>query len=54
MQLFGEKNTEEYECQQMVRTVVELQDTENYFRPPYATDNLDLKYNDGSPAFNVF
>ena len=32
----GEKNADKYEYQPMVRTIVELEDTENYFRPPYA------------------
>ena len=37
-----------------MRTIVELEDTENYFRPPYAKFKLDLAYNDDSPAFRVF
>ena len=37
-----------------MRTIVELEDTENYFRPPYAKFKLDLAYNDDSPAFKVF
>ena len=36
LQLFGEKNADKYEYQPIVRTIVELEDTENYFRPPYA------------------
>ena len=37
-----------------MRTIVELEDTEIYFRPPYAKFKLDLAYNDDSPAFKVF
>ena len=37
-----------------MRTIVELEDTENYIRPPYAKFKLDLAYNDDSPAFKVF
>ena len=37
-----------------MRTIVELEDTENYFRPPYAKFKLDLAYNDDSPAFRFF
>ena len=54
LQLFGEKNADKYEPQPIVRTIVELEDTENYFRPPYAKFKLDLAYNDDSPAFKVF
>ena len=37
-----------------MRLVVELEDTENYFRPPYAKFNLELAYDDDSPRFKVF
>ena len=37
-----------------MRTIVELEDTENYFRPPCAELNLDLAYNDDAPAFKVY
>ena len=40
--------------QPIVRTIVELEDTEKHFRPPYAKIKLDLAYNDDSPAFKVF
>ena len=54
LQIFGEKNADKYEYQPIVRTVVELEDTENYFRPPYAKFKLELAYNDESPVFKVF
>ena len=54
VQLFGEKNVDKYEHQQLVRGIVELEDTENYFRPPYAKFKLDQAYSDNSPAFKVF
>ena len=54
LQLFGEKNADKYEYQPIVRTVEDLEDTENYFRPPYAKFKLDLAYDDDSPAFKVF
>ena len=54
MQLFGEKNADKYEYQPLVRTIVELEDAENYFRPPYAKFKFELAYNDDSPAFKVF
>ena len=31
LQMFGEKNDDEYEYQPIVRTIVELEDTENFF-----------------------
>jgi hypothetical protein len=37
-----------------VRAVEDLEDTENYFRPPYAKFKLELAYNNDSPAFKVF
>ena len=36
-----------------MRTIPDVEDTENYFRPPYAKLKLDLVYKDGAPAFNV-
>ena len=54
LQLFGEKNADKYEYQPIVRTIVELEDTENYFRPPYAKFKLELAYDDDSPTFKVF
>ena len=53
LQLFGEKNADKYEYQPIVRAVQDLEDTENYFRPPYAKFKLELDYNDESPVFNV-
>ena len=53
LQLFGDKNADKYEYQPIVRTIVELEDTENYFRPPYAKFKLDLAYNDDALAFKV-
>ncbi|MFM7985912.1 MAG: hypothetical protein ACKPKO_42015, partial [Candidatus Fonsibacter sp.] len=32
----------------------DLEDTENYFRPPYAKFKLELAYDDDTPAFKVF
>ena len=52
--MFGEKNADKYEYQPLVRTIVELEDTENYFRPPYAQLKLNLAYKDGAPAWKVF
>ena len=37
-----------------MRTVQDLDDTENYFRPPYAKFKLELDYNGESPVFRVF
>ena len=54
IQLFGEKNANKYEYQPIVRAVQDLEDTENYFRPPYAKFKLELAYNDDSPTFKVF
>ena len=54
LQMFGEKNADKYEYQPIVRTIVEVDDTENYFRPPYARFKLELAYNDESPVFKVF
>ena len=54
IQLFGEKNADEYEYQPIVRMVEDLEDTENYFQPPYAISNLDLAYSDESPSFKVY
>ena len=36
VQLFGEKNADKYEYPPIVRTIVELKDTEHDFRLPYA------------------
>ena len=52
--MFGEKNADKCEYQTIVRTIVDLEDTENYFRQPYAKLKLELAYNDDSPAFKVF
>ena len=52
--MFGEKNADKYEYQPIVRAVEDLEDTENYFRPPYAKFKLELAYNDESPVFKVF
>ena len=54
MQLFGERHADKYEYQPIVRTAVYVEDTENYFRPPYAKLKLDLAYNDDAPAFKVY
>ena len=54
LQLYGEKNADKYEYQPIVRTVQDLEDTENYFRPPYAKFKLELDYNDELPVFRVF
>ncbi|MFM7980457.1 MAG: hypothetical protein ACKPKO_14180, partial [Candidatus Fonsibacter sp.] len=54
LQLFGEKHADKYEYQPIVRTVVDVEGTENFFRPPYAHIKLDLAYNDDSPAFKVY
>ena len=52
--MFAEKIAEKYEYQAIVHTAVELEDTENYFRPPHAKLQLELAYNDKSPVFKVF
>ena len=44
--MLGERSAKNYEYQPIARTVVELEDTENYFRPPYAQFKLELEYND--------
>ena len=44
LQLFGEKHADRYEYQPIVRAVQDLEDTENYFRPPYAKIKLELAY----------
>ena len=49
--LATETHANRYEYQPIVRTVVELQDIANYFRPPYAKFKLELAYNGDSPAF---
>ena len=54
MQLFGEGNADKYEYQPIARTIVDVEDTENYFRPPYIKLKLDLAYNDDAPAFKVY
>ncbi|MFM7988174.1 MAG: hypothetical protein ACKPKO_53565, partial [Candidatus Fonsibacter sp.] len=53
-QVFGEKHADRYEYQPIVRVVQDLEDTENYFRPPYAKFKLELAYDDDTPAFYVF
>ena len=52
--MFGEKNADKYEYQPIVCAVVDLEDTENYFRPPYAKFKLELAYDDDTPGFKVF
>ena len=37
-----------------MRTVVDVEDTENYFRPPYAKFKFELAYNEDAPAFKVY
>ena len=54
LQLFGEKHADKYEYQPIVRTVQDLEDAENYFRPPYGKFKLELAYNDELPIFKVF
>ncbi|MFM7986126.1 MAG: hypothetical protein ACKPKO_43115, partial [Candidatus Fonsibacter sp.] len=54
LQLFGDKHADKYEYQPIVRTVVVVEDTSNYFQPPYAKLKLDLAYNHDSPAFKVY
>ena len=54
IQLFGEKHVDKYEYQPIVRVVQDLEDTENYFRPPYAEFKLELAYDEDSPTFKVF
>ena len=54
LQLFGEKSADKYEYQPIMRAVVDLEDTENYFRPPYTKLKLELAYDDDSPCFKVF
>ena len=54
IQLFGEKHADRYEYQPIVLVVQDLEDTENYFRPPYAKFKLELAYDDDSAAFEVF
>ena len=54
VQVFGEKHADRYENQPIVRAVQDLEDTENYFRPPYAKFKLEPAYDDDTPAFKVF
>ncbi len=54
IQFFGEKHADRYEYQPIVRAIQDLEDTENYFRPPYAKFKLELAYDDDTPAFKVF
>ena len=54
VKLFGEKHAERYEYQPIVRAVQDLEDTENYFRPPYAKFKLELAYDDDTPTYQVF
>ena len=49
----AKKNSDKYEFQPIVRTIVELEDTANYFRPPYAKFQLELAYNDETPVCKV-
>ena len=37
-----------------MRAVEDHEDTENFFRPPYAKFKRELAYNDESHVFNVF
>ena len=53
LQVFGEKNADKYEYQPIVRAVVDLEDTENYLRPPCAKFKLELAYDDDSPCFKA-
>ncbi|MFM7859002.1 MAG: hypothetical protein ACKO96_45535, partial [Flammeovirgaceae bacterium] len=53
-QFFGEKNADKYEYQPIVRAVEDVEDTENYFRPPCARFKYELAYDDDSPTFKVF
>ena len=48
--MLGEKNADTYEYQPIVRAVEDLEDTKNYFRPPYAQFKLEVAYDDDSPA----
>ena len=41
--MFGKKNANKYEYLPIVRTVEALEDTENYFRPPYAKFKWELE-----------
>ena len=52
--MFGEKHADRYEYQPIVRAVEDLEDTENYFRPPYVKFKLELAYDDDTPSFKVF
>ena len=52
--MFGGKNAEKYGYQPTTRTVVELEDTENYFRPPYPKFKLELACNHEFPVCQVF
>ena len=54
VQLFGEKHADRYEYQHIVRAAQDVENTENYFRPPYAKFKLELAYDDDTPAFKVF
>ena len=36
LQSFGEENADRYEYRPIVRKLVSLEDTENYFQPPFA------------------
>ncbi|MFM7989905.1 MAG: hypothetical protein ACKPKO_62385, partial [Candidatus Fonsibacter sp.] len=51
--MFGEKHADRYEYQPIIRAIQDLEDTENYFRPPYAQFKLELAYDDDTPAFKV-
>ena len=37
-----------------MRTIVNLEDTDHYFRPPYAKFKLGMAFADGTPTFKVF
>ena len=52
--MLGEKHADKYEYQPIARTFVDVEDTENYFRPSYAKLKLDLSYNDDAPVFKVY
>ena len=49
---FGEKHADKYEYQPIVRTIVDVEDSENYFRPPNPKLKLDMSFKDDAPPFN--
>ena len=54
LQLFGEQHADNYEYPPIARMTVDVEDTENHFRPPYATLKLDLAFKDDAPACTVY